>query len=124
MVAMAISNQVGLRETVERKTWTSADWREIGLFLAQSLGLVGSAVLLYFLGPALGMALIVGGVAVWLLLMNQSASATDEGGPAETSGQAATVNAPSHCSDPAWSRGGRLAMCIESAAHAVQRQGA
>ena len=124
MVAMAISNQVGLRETVERKTWTP----QIGVRLVCSSPSRwgSSAAQCCFISsvPALGMALIVGGVAVWLLLMNQSASATDEGGPAETSGQAATVNAPSHCSDPAWSRGGRLAMCIESAAHAVQRQGA
>ncbi len=124
MVAMAIQSQVSVRESVQRKSWTSEDWREIRVFLAQSLGLVCGAVLLYSLGPVLGMALIVGGVAGWLLLRNRTASVTDEGGPADAGGQAATVDSPSHCSNPAWLRGGRLAICIESAAHSVQRQGA
>ncbi len=64
MEAMAIQDRVCTRESVQRKPRSSKTWREVLLFLAQSLGLVGAAVLLYCLGPALGMTLIAGSFAV------------------------------------------------------------
>jgi hypothetical protein len=67
MAAIAIDDQVCTRESFVRKARTSDERREVLLFLAQSLGLVGAAVLLYCLGPALGVALIAGGVATGLL---------------------------------------------------------
>ena len=67
MVTMAIPRQLRLQESVERKGWTSQDWRSIGLFLAQSSLLVSAAVLLYCFGPALGVTLIVGSLALWSL---------------------------------------------------------
>ena len=68
MVAMAIQSQVSLRESVERKPWTSEDGREVVLFVAQSFGLICAAVLLYSVGPALGITFLVATVGVWSLL--------------------------------------------------------
>ena len=124
MVAMAIQSRVSIRESVERKSWTSEDWREMGAFLAQSLAVVCGAALLYSLGPAVGMVLIVGCLAAWSLCRNWTVSAKAEGCCDEESEHAAPVDSPAHCANPVWLRSGRLGMCVDSAARSVQRQGA
>ena len=116
MVAMAVQSQFSVLDSVKLKSWTAEDWREVRVSLVQTLGLVCGAALLYSLGPVLGMTLIVAGIAAWSLRKKQTATGNDEGDPAEARGQVATADSPSHCSNPAWLRGGRLAMCIESAA--------
>jgi hypothetical protein len=65
MVTMAFPDQACTRESAKRKLWTAESWRAFLVFLAQSLGLVCAAALLYPLGPALGVTLIVAGLAVW-----------------------------------------------------------
>jgi len=74
MVAMAIQSQVSLRESVERKPWTSDDRREVLLFLAESFGLVCAALFLYSLGPGVGITLIAVSLAAWSLLRSRIAS--------------------------------------------------
>ena len=83
MVARAIENPMYMRESVDRKAWTLEDGLDLFVFLTQSVGLVCAAILIYSLGPALGMALVVGGLAVWSLLGNHSASAKEEEGSDE-----------------------------------------
>jgi len=122
MVSLGIQSRVCIRESVERKAWTSEDWREISVFLAQSCGLVCAAIFLYSLGPALGMTLIAVSLAVWLLLRSQIASEEEEDGINEDCGHAAAVNSPSHCANPAWLRNSR--MLPLPTARPVVRQGA
>ena len=128
MSSMAMQSQVCGRELIERKLWTSAGWREISVFIVQSVGLVCAAIFLYSLGPALGMTLTAVSVAVWLFLRSQIASdeedGLDEDGLDEDRRHAGTVYSPSNCANPAWLRNGRLGMCVESATRSVQRQGA
>jgi hypothetical protein len=124
MLSMALSGQVCTRESVERKPWTAQDGREIGRFLAQSVGLVCAAIFLYSVGPACGMALAVGSLAVWSLLRSRAGAAAHEDGPDEDGGHADTVNPPARCADPAWLKNGRLGMSMAAATHPVQRQGA
>ena len=54
-----------LPSNVERHMWTEQDGREFALFGLQCLGIAGLAVLLYSAGPVLGLALVVGTLAVW-----------------------------------------------------------
>jgi len=75
MATTAIQIQMCKRDTDERKVWTSSDWREILVFLAQACGMVGAAIMLYSVGPALGTALIGGSLVAWSLLGNQSRDA-------------------------------------------------
>ncbi len=123
-MSMAIQSQVCARESIERKPWTSEGWREISVFVAQSFGLVCTAVFLYSLGPSLGMTLIAVSLAVWSLLRSQTASEEEEDDSNQDRGHASTVNSPSHCANPAWSRNGRWGMSMASATHLVHRQGA
>ena len=67
MVAMAIQNRVSIRESVERKSWTSEDWTWIGAFLAQVVGTRLWQHPALCLGPAVGMTLVVGCLAAWSL---------------------------------------------------------
>ncbi len=127
MVTMAIQGQVGVRESIERKPWTSEAWRDVLGFLAQSLGLVCAAVFLYSLGPALGMTLFAVSLGVWLFLGSQTASAEEEDevgeGEVEDSRLLAGVD-PSRWADPLGLRSSRLGIPAVSAARPVQRQGA
>jgi hypothetical protein len=109
-----------MRESVERKPWTSEDWRKSVVFLAQSFGLVCAAIFLYSLGPKLSMALIAVSVAVWSLLSSQIAC--EEEGPDEESGRAVAANSPSRCADPAWLRNPGVSSV--STARPVMQQGA
>jgi hypothetical protein len=104
MATMAIHNQVGMRESIERKPWTCEDWRESLVFLAESAGLVCAAIFFYSLGPNLSMALIAVSLAVWSLLSSQIACEEEEDGLDEDSGRAMAANSPSRCADPAWLR--------------------
>ncbi len=122
MVTMAIQGQVGVRESVERKPWSSEAWRDVLAFLAQVSGLVCAAVFLYSLGAALGMTLIVVSLGVWAFLKSQTASAED--GPDEESGLVASVDSPLRRADLAWLNSGRFAVPAAPAARPVQRQGA
>jgi hypothetical protein len=117
---MAIKHQVGTRESIERNPWTSEDWREVLVFLAQSFGLVCVAVFLYSLGPALGMALLVGSLAVWPLFRNQPASEKEKDGLGEKDGHAANVNSPSRRACPIPLRNDRFGVSVLSATHRVQ----
>ena len=119
---MTIQGQVCTQESVERHKWTSEDWRETCVFLAQSFGLVCAAVFFCALGPVLGMALIVISLAVWSLLSSQIASEEEEDGPDEDSGRAVAANSPSRCADPAWLRNPGVS-CVSTARPAM-RQGA
>jgi hypothetical protein len=53
------------QEAIGRGPWTSNDSYELCVFLVRSCGIVGAAVFLYSLGPALGVAVLVGGLAAW-----------------------------------------------------------
>lgn len=122
MFAMTLQNQVSARETLERKPWTSQDWHEISVFVAQSLRLVGAAIFLYILGPALGTALIATGVAFWSLYGSQIACQKEEDSSGGDDRNAATEDARSHCADPAWLR--NPSMPSASTASPAIRQGA
>ena len=52
-------------EAIGRGPWTSHDSYELFLFLVQSCGIVCAGVLLYSLGPALGIAVLVGSLVAW-----------------------------------------------------------
>jgi hypothetical protein len=65
MAALTLRGQVLASEPVERKAWNAQDWRELLKFVAQCSGIIGAAVFLYVVGPALGMALVVGGLVAW-----------------------------------------------------------
>jgi hypothetical protein len=52
-------------EAIGRGPWTSHDWYESFLFLVQSCGIVCVGVFLYSLGPALGIAVLVGSLVAW-----------------------------------------------------------
>jgi hypothetical protein len=84
MATVAIQNRLSVRELVERKSWTAEDWREVRWFLAQSAGLVCGAMLLYSLGPALGVALVVGGLATGSLCRKLTGSAAENHGPGQS----------------------------------------
>ena len=122
MIAMAIQGQVGVRESIERKPWTSEAWREVLVFLAQSLGLVGAAVFLYSLGVGLGMTLLIVGLGVWAFLRSQTAE--EEEAADEDSRLAAGMDSASRTSGLVWLRNSRLGLPATPAAHPVQRQGA
>ena len=59
-------------ETIERGPWTSHDSYELFLFLVQSCGIVCAGVLLYSLGPAVGIAVLVGSLVAWSKLASRS----------------------------------------------------
>lgn len=123
MLAMTFRNQVSVRESVEHKPWTAQDWREISVFFAQSVGLVGAAILLYTLGPALGVTLIAISLAGWSLLRRQTAAGKEEDDSSgEEGGPASTTGSPSHCADPSWLR--NTGMPSAPSARPVIRQGA
>jgi hypothetical protein len=63
MTTMAFSTQG--QEAIGRGPWTANDSYELCVFLVRSCGIVGAAVFLYSLGPALGVAVLVGGLAAW-----------------------------------------------------------
>ena len=115
MGTVALQGQVLTSESVERKPWNSQDWREVVLFVAQSFGIVCAAVSLYALGPALGMAFIVGSLIVWSVVKNDSASVKEE--PVTDEGCGRT-----NCASPAWLR--NLGLPTASAARPVIRQSA
>lgn len=71
-------------QAIETGPWTSQDWYATGVLLAQSCGIVGAGALLYALGPALGVTLLIGGLTVGALLRKRAALAKD--GPADASG--------------------------------------
>jgi len=128
MVSMAIPSQVCsqvcTRESVERKSWTSEARNDVFGFFAQSIGLVGAAIFLYSLGPALGMTLIAVSLAVWSFLRSQTASEDEEDGSEEDVGHAAALNSPSRFADPVWMRSGRFGMSTAAATRPAERQGA
>jgi len=64
-------------EADEPHKWTAEDGREIALFAAQCLAIVALAILLYAVGPAVGLALVAGTMAVWAAI-RRSAQAKDE----------------------------------------------
>ena len=121
-MAMALQGQVCTRESVERNPWTTEDWRQSCVFLAQSFGLVCAAIFLYSIGPALCMALIAVSLAVWLLLSSQIASEEEQDGSDEDSGHAASASSRSRCADPGWLRS--PAVSPGSTTRPVIRQGA
>ena len=121
MIAMAIQGQVGVRESIERKPWTS-EACEVLVFLAQSLGLVGAAVFLYSLGVGLGMTLLIVGLGVWAFLRSQTAE--EEEAADEDSRLAAGMDSASRTSGLVWSRNSRLGLPATPVAHPVQRQSA
>lgn len=126
MVSMAIPSQVGsqvcMRESIERKPWTSEAWNDVFGFFAQSLGFVCAAIFVYSLGPALGMALIAVSLAVWSLLRSQIAS--EEGEQLEEDGgHADSLNWPSRGADPVWMGSSRFGTSTAPAIRPAQRQG-
>lgn len=122
MVSMAIPSQVCgqvySRESIERKPWNSEARNDVFGFLVQSLALVGTAIFLYALGPALGMTLIAVSPVVWSLLRSQIASEEEEDGHADT------LNSPSNCANSVWTRSDRFGTSLAAATRPVQRQGA
>jgi hypothetical protein len=122
MLSMSIQHPVYGRESSEQKPWSSEARKDVLVFLAQSLGIVGAAMFLYSLGPALSAMLIAVSLAVWSLLRSQIASEKGVDGPEDDGGQVATVNSPSHAANSAWSR--NSGMSSTSTARSLVRQGA
>lgn len=77
MSYLAIRGPSPSSEPIERRQWNADDAREIGLFLAQCLGVAALAVVLYSVGPAVALLLVTGGLAIWSLRRG-SARASDE----------------------------------------------
>jgi len=61
-----------------RGPWTVHDWYESFLFLVQAFVIVCGGVLLYTLGPAIGIAVLVGGLTAWSVIGNHPGSAKKE----------------------------------------------
>ena len=118
MVSMAIPSRICTRESIERKAWTGEAGSDVFWFLAPSFGLVGAAIFLYSLGPALGMTLIAVGFAVWSFLRSQTAS-EEENDAEEYSGRAAAMDWQSRFADSAGMRSGRFEMSTAAAARAA-----
>jgi len=126
MLTMAIQNRVCVRESTERKPWTSEARNDVFAFLAKLFGVVCAAVFLYSLGPAVGMTLIAVILVVWSLLRSQIAFEfeEEEDSPAEDNRHAASVHSPLRCTDPTWLRNGRSGTSMLASADPDQRQGA
>ena len=83
-------------ETIERGPWTSHDSYELFLFLVQSCGFVCAGVLLYSLGPAVGIAVLLGSLVAWSKRASRSTKclADEDGGhdePATSMSDAGTA---------------------------------
>jgi hypothetical protein len=125
MVAMAERSQVSQQEIDERKPWTLADWREAVFFLGHTSGLVGAAILLYSIGPALGVAVIAVCVAVGSFLSRRYDSNKNRSRSEESGECAATANRrASHCANPSWLRCSRSLTPTALTMGPVQQQGA
>jgi F0F1-type ATP synthase assembly protein I len=72
MATTAISTRTS--ETVGRGPWTSHDVYKLFVVLAQACGVVCAGVLLYSLGPGTGIAVLAGGLTVWLTVRGHLAS--------------------------------------------------
>ncbi len=68
MSYLALHGQSYPSDFTERHAWTAQDNRELAAFIAQVTCIVVAAVILYALGPALGLLLVAGCLAVWALL--------------------------------------------------------
>jgi hypothetical protein len=123
MVAMSIQSPTSIRESVERKPWTSEARNDVFAFLSKASGVVCAATLLYCLGPAIGMTLVGVSIAVWSSLRSQTACTEDEGGLGGEDCRAALEHSPPHCTNPVWLRSGRVAGPTALATRSVQRQG-
>ena len=69
-------------KTNERHEWTADDSCEIGLFLAQCLGIAALAVFLYSIGPAAGLTLMACGLAIWSA--HRGSASNDDERPAKS----------------------------------------
>ena len=69
----------------ERHPWTAEDSRDLRLFAAHCLGIVGAAMLLYLAGPALGLTLVAATLAAWAGL-RRAADAKREAASAQANG--------------------------------------
>jgi hypothetical protein len=80
-------------ERAERHAWTAEDSHETAEFLLQCLGVVAAAILLYKVGPAVGLSLVAGSLAIGSYLRwRQSRKRALQGGAND--GRANRGNAP------------------------------
>ncbi len=90
MLSIAIRHQLFGQESSPWKPADAATRNDIILTSAGAAGLVGAAIFLFLLGPALGMALVTVTLTVWWMLRSQLASDKDD----SERGQDAVSNAP------------------------------
>ena len=92
-------------EAIGRGAWTSHDWYALFLLFAESCGIVGVGVLLYSLGPALGIVVLAGSLVAWSTVSNhlaatRAACRADEDG--EHDGPSSSGGTPSDRAGTAW----------------------
>ena len=122
MATMTFSDRAP--EAITRGTWTSHDWYDLFVFGVQSCGIVCIGVFLYSLGPALGIAVLVGGLVAWskitghlATLRAQRLAEDGENGRPEY-----LVHVPSGCADMARLKKRPLAVSTSTDHRPVIRQ--
>ena len=120
MASMTFSDRT--TEAMERTAWTAHDWYDLFLFLVQSCGIVCVGVFLYFLGPALGIAVIVGSLVALSKVKNHLASARAQRLANEDSGPASLMDVSSHYAGTARLRNDPLGVSTATASRQVMRQ--
>ena len=110
-------------EAIGRGPWTSHDSYELFLFLVQSCGIVCASVILYSLGPALGIAVLAGTLVVWSKVAGRRTQclADKDGGH---DGSAASVSASAPCAGTARLTNDRLSASVATGSRSVLRQSA
>ena len=94
MSHLALHGQSFPSDFAERHVWTAQDSRELAAFIAQVTCVVAAAVVLYALGPAVGLMSAAGCLAVWALLRRPAGTANENAGAAnqkETADRAASA---------------------------------
>jgi hypothetical protein len=82
MSHLALHGQSYPCDFAERHVWTAQDNRELAAFIAQVTCIVAAAVVLYALGPAVGLLSAAGCLAVWALLRRSAGTANENAGTA------------------------------------------
>jgi hypothetical protein len=82
-------------EAIGRGRWTAHDSYELFVFLVQSCGIVCAGVILYSLGPALGIAALAGSLVAWSMVAARSTQClADEDGGHDGSAASVSASAP------------------------------
>jgi hypothetical protein len=101
MIHLAIRGKSFPSDYIERHEWTAQDSRELATFLAQVSCIVALAVVLYVVGPALGMVLIATCLALWALRRRSTGESDRSRKAADrtASSEMSTIDAVAHRAD-------------------------